>query len=62
MPDIILDIYPSPSPFLNLLSANIYGIWTIAHNNLLLTLIQGMHLILSLRDISSIKCSILEQS
>jgi hypothetical protein len=36
MPDVILDIYPSPSPFLNLPSANIYGFWTTAHNNLLL--------------------------
>jgi hypothetical protein len=38
------------------------GFWTTAHNNLLLASIQELHLMLYLKDISSIKCSILERS
>ncbi len=38
------------------------GSWTTVHNNLLLAFNPELHLMLYLRDISSIKCKTLEQS
>ena len=50
-------IYPLCSSWIFFLSAFMNS-WITAHNNLLLALIPELHLMLHLRDISSIKCNI----